>query len=50
MLVDVLDDPPGADAFRWFFYASSPPWSNTRHALSNVRALQKELERLKEGK
>ncbi len=34
---------PGADAFRWFFYASSPPWSNTRHALSNVRALQKEF-------
>jgi isoleucyl-tRNA synthetase len=34
---------PGADAFRWFFYASSPPWSNTRHSLSNVRALQKEF-------
>ena len=34
---------PGADAFRWFFYASSPPWNNTRHALSNVRGLQKEL-------
>jgi isoleucyl-tRNA synthetase len=43
----VLSDPtqpaPGSDAFRWFFYASSPPWSNTRHALSNVRALQKEF-------
>jgi isoleucyl-tRNA synthetase len=42
----VLEDPstpaPGADAFRWFFYASNPPWSNTRHSLSNVRALQKE--------
>ena len=42
----VIDDPstsaPGADAFRWFFYAASPPWSNTRHALSNVRDLQKE--------
>jgi isoleucyl-tRNA synthetase len=42
-----LEDPetpaPGADAFRWFFYASSPPWSATRHALSNVRALQKEF-------
>ena len=25
---------PGADAFRWFFYASSPPWTNTRHSLS----------------
>ncbi|MDP9001875.1 MAG: isoleucine--tRNA ligase [Myxococcota bacterium] len=41
-----VEDPsthaPGADAFRWFFYAASPPWSATRHALSNVRALQKE--------
>lgn len=34
---------PGADAFRWFFYGSNPPWSNTRHSLSNVRGLQKEL-------
>ena len=29
----VLKDPasksPGADAFRWFFYAASPTWSNT---------------------
>ena len=43
----VVRDPktpaPGADAFRWFFYAASPPWSNTRHSLSNVRALQKEF-------
>ena len=42
-----LEDPatpaPGADAFRWFFYASSPPWTNTRHSLSNVRAYQKEF-------
>ena len=42
----VLRDPtasaPGADAFRWFFYASNPPWSSTRHSLSNVRATQKE--------
>jgi isoleucyl-tRNA synthetase len=42
-----VEDPatpaPGADAFRWFFYASSPPWSSTRHSLSNVRAEQKEL-------
>ncbi len=41
-----VEDPsasaPGADAFRWFFYAQSPPWTNTRHSLSNVRALQKE--------
>lgn len=34
---------PGADAFRWFFYAASPPWSNTRHSLSNVRLLQKDF-------
>jgi isoleucyl-tRNA synthetase len=34
---------PGADAFRWFFFAASPPWSATRHSLSNVRALQKEF-------
>ena len=34
---------PGADAFRWFFYASNPPWNATRHSLSNVRALQKEF-------
>jgi isoleucyl-tRNA synthetase len=34
---------PGADAFRWFFYASSPPWSNTRHSLKNVRMLQKDF-------
>ncbi|HSY24789.1 MAG TPA: isoleucine--tRNA ligase [Polyangiaceae bacterium] len=43
----VVEDPespaPGADAFRWFFYASSPPWSATRHSLANVRALQKEF-------
>jgi isoleucyl-tRNA synthetase len=42
-----VEDPstsaPGADAFRWFFYASSPPWSTTRHSLANVRALQKEF-------
>jgi isoleucyl-tRNA synthetase len=41
-----IEDPstpaPGADAFRWFFYAASPPWSNTRHSLGNVRDLQKE--------
>jgi isoleucyl-tRNA synthetase len=42
-----VDDPgspaPGADAFRWFFYASNPPWNPTRHSLSGVRALQREL-------
>ena len=42
-----VEDPhtpaPGADAFRWFFYASSPPSSNTRHSLRNVRTLQKDF-------
>jgi len=42
-----IEDPatpaPGADAFRWFFLAGTPPWSNMRHSLSNVRALQKEF-------
>ncbi|MFP2925907.1 isoleucine--tRNA ligase [Pyxidicoccus sp. 3LG] len=44
----VLQDPatraPGADAFRWFFYAASPTWSNTRHSLANVRLLQKDFQ------
>jgi isoleucyl-tRNA synthetase len=40
---DPIAPAPGADAFRWFFYASSPPWTNTRHSLSNVRAEQKEF-------
>jgi isoleucyl-tRNA synthetase len=39
---DLASSAPGADAFRWFFYASNPPWNATRHSLSNVRALQKE--------
>ena len=43
----LVEDPsrpaPGADAFRWFFYASSPPWTNTRHSLSNVRLVQKDF-------
>ena len=42
-----VEDPdsaaPGADAFRWFFYASNPPWNPTRHSLSGVRAQQREL-------
>jgi isoleucyl-tRNA synthetase len=42
-----VEDPgsqaPGADAFRWFFFASNPPWNPTRHSLSGVRALQREL-------
>ncbi len=43
-----IEDPtspaPGADAFRWFFYASSPSWTNTRHSLTNVRLEQKEFQ------
>jgi isoleucyl-tRNA synthetase len=42
-----LEDPahpaPGADAFRWFFYSASPPWTNTRHSLQNVRLSQKDF-------
>jgi len=42
-----VDDPggsaPGADAFRWFFYASNPPWNATRHSLAAVRSIQREL-------
>ncbi|MBK7582338.1 MAG: class I tRNA ligase family protein [Myxococcales bacterium] len=43
MIEDESTPAPGADAFRWFFYAASPPWSNTRHSLSNVRLLQKDF-------
>ena len=43
----VIEDPsrpaPGADAFRWIFYAGSPPWTNTRHSLTNVRLAQKDF-------
>ncbi len=42
-LRDPSSQAPGADAFRWFFYASNPPWSSTRHSLANVRSLQKEF-------
>ncbi len=41
---DTATPAPGADAFRWFFYAGSPPWTNTRHSLGNVRALQKDFQ------
>ncbi|MCB9778143.1 MAG: isoleucine--tRNA ligase [Alphaproteobacteria bacterium] len=30
-------EPPGADAFRWLFYASNPPWTNTRLSLRAIR-------------
>jgi isoleucyl-tRNA synthetase len=42
-----LEDPsssaPGADAFRWFFFASNPPWNPTRHSLTAVRSVQRDL-------
>lgn len=42
-----VEDPgspaPGADAFRWFFFAANPPWNPTRHSLAGVRDLQREL-------
>ncbi|MFQ5417832.1 MAG: isoleucine--tRNA ligase, partial [Myxococcota bacterium] len=42
-----VEDPsasaPGADAFRWFFYSSNPPWNPTRHSLHGVRSQQREL-------
>lgn len=36
-------DPPGADAFRWLFYASNPPWTNTRISLRAIREGQREF-------
>ncbi len=36
-------EPPGADAFRWLFYASSPPWTNTRISLRAIRDGQREF-------
>jgi len=42
--VDDTESPaPGADAFRWFFFSSNPPWNPTRHSLAGVRATQREL-------
>ncbi len=34
---------PGADAFRWFFFAGNQPWSNKRHSLANIRMIQKDF-------
>ncbi len=41
--LEVTTPAPGADAFRWFFFSSNPPWNPTRHSLSAVRATQREL-------
>lgn len=35
--------PPGADAFRWLFYAANPPWTNTRLSLRAIREGQREF-------
>ncbi len=43
VLVEVLDDPPGADAFRWFFYSAGPVWNNTRNSLRAIREGQNEF-------
>jgi isoleucyl-tRNA synthetase len=35
--------PPGADAFRWLFFASNPPWNNTRISLKAILEGQREF-------
>lgn len=41
-------EPPGADAFRWLFTSSNPPWNNTRLSLRAIREGQRDfLMRLK---
>ncbi len=44
VLADPTHKSPGADAFRWFFFAQSPTWSNTRHSLGGVRMMQKDFQ------
>lgn len=34
---------PGADAFRWLFYAANPPWNSTRLSLKALREGQREF-------
>jgi isoleucyl-tRNA synthetase len=36
-------EPPGADAFRWLFYAASPAWTNTRLSMRAIREGQREF-------
>jgi isoleucyl-tRNA synthetase len=38
----ILDE-EGADALRWFFYASNAPWNNMRFSRPTVRETQKEF-------
>jgi len=40
---DKILDVDGADAMRWYFYASNPPWNNTRYSPENVRLGQQEF-------
>ncbi len=35
--------PPGADAFRWLFYAANQPWTSTRLSLKALREVQREF-------
>ncbi len=34
---------PGSDAFRWLFFASNPPWNNTRISLKAILEGQREF-------
>ena len=40
---DKILNTDGADAMRWYFYASNPPWNNTRYSPENVRLGQQEF-------
>jgi isoleucyl-tRNA synthetase len=40
---DRILDTDGADAMRWYFYASNPPWNSTRYSPENVRLGQQEF-------
>jgi len=40
--LEILDT-DGADAMRWYFYASNPPWNNTRYSPESVRLGQQEF-------
>ncbi len=40
---DKILNTDGADAMRWYFYASNPPWNNTRYSPEAVRLGQQEF-------